>query len=580
MTSANSTSAVDVVTTEVIRNFFQSCAEDMNAVLIRSAYSPIIYEVRDCSVVLLDANGDMLGMNNGLPIFLGNLEFCVKYAIDALGKDSFRKGDAYVLNDCYIGGGHLNDVTVFTPIFWNDQLVGFGATRAHWMDIGAKDPGVSMDTRDIHQEGFRIGPTKVIEGYRLRADWLDMFKRNSRFPHMLVGDFNAQVAACRTGEERFAAALDRFGADTLWAARDAIFRQTAELERTAIRNLPDGVYTAEGMLDSDGAGTGPIPLRVKLIISGEDVTLDFDGAPPMVAGSINGSKTSTICAARYAYKCLVLPERGVDGGSFSTLTIKIPPGSILSAEEPAACQYYYSPLGLLHDLTITALAKALPDAAAAAHHGDSMNVAFAGVDPRSGSPYVSIDATAGGWGGFEGCDGADALLGSSLGAIKIHCTEIFEANYPIRVREYALRPESEGPGRFRGGFGVRRTYEFDADTSVFLWFERSVTPAWGLFDGEGAIGPVVDISGSRECHELKVNRLPVKAGDVMTLYTGGGGGWGDPFERDPIAVLEDVRDGLISPRRAAERYGVVLAAAGTAIDAAATEKRRVTRRRR
>jgi N-methylhydantoinase B len=211
----------DVVTTEIIRNFFQSCAEDMNAALIRSAYSPVIYESKDCSVALLDPDANVLGQSSGLPIFLGALEVPVKYTLERIGLAGFAPGDVYFTNDPYITGAHINDVTVFAPVFWQDTLVGFTVSRAHWMDLGAKDPGVTMNSIDVYQEGLRAAPTKLFEGYRPREEWLDLLKRNSRFPDTLVGDLNAQVTACHTGENRFRAALDRFGAEFYAAVRDA-----------------------------------------------------------------------------------------------------------------------------------------------------------------------------------------------------------------------------------------------------------------------------------------------------------------------------------------------------------------------
>jgi N-methylhydantoinase B len=571
------TTPADVVTTEIIRNFFQSCAEDMNAALVRSAYSPVIYESKDCSVALLDTNADVLGQSSGLPIFLGALEVGVKYTIEKIGIEAFRPGDVYFVNDPYITGAHINDVTVFAPIFWREELVGFTVSRAHWMDMGAKDPGVTMNSTDVYQEGLRAGPTKLFENYLPREEWLDLLTRNSRFPDTLVGDLNAQVTACTTGEKRFRDALERFGPETLWGARDLIFTQTAQLEREAISKMPDGTFRADGYLDNDGTGTEPFRVAVEITIAGDKMSVDLTGTSPMAQGSINCGVAETLCACRVAYKSLVLPDRGMDGGSFATLDVTIPPRTILSAEDPVACQYYYTPLGLLIDLMITALSDSLPEYAAAAHFGDPMNVCFTGKDPRHGdAPYFYIDATPGGWGAYETGDGEEALMSAVNGSIKLQPAEVFEAKYPIRVTEYALRQDSEGPGRNRGGFGVRRAFQVDADTSVYLWLERSVTPAWGLFGGEQAEGPRVDIAGSQERHDLKANRLPLAAGDTLVLHTGGGGGWGDPFEREPEKVLQDVIDGVVSRERAAERYGVVIDEQ-LKLDATATEERRRSR---
>jgi N-methylhydantoinase B len=551
--------SADVVTTEIMRNFFQSCAEDMNAALVRSAHSPVIYESKDCSVALLDANADVLGQSSGLPIFLGALEVPVKHTIKKIGMESFKPGDIYFTNDPYITGAHINDVTVFSPIFWDGAVAGFTVSRAHWMDMGAKDPGVTMNSIDVYQEGLRVGPTKLFDDYRPREDWMDLLTRNSRFPETLLGDLNAQVAACRTGEQRFREALERFGPERLWAARDRIFAQTEELERAAITAMPDGVYRAEGTLDNDGQGNGPLPVVVEITIAGDRMSVDLTGTAAMVEGSTNCGIPETHCATRVAYKSLVLPDRGMDGGSFRTLDVTIPPRTILSAEDPVACQYYYTPLGLLIDLMIKALSDSMPEHAAAAHFGDPMNVCFAGSDPRhGGSAYFYIDSTPGGWGAYEGGDGENGQMSTANGSIKIQPAEVFEAKYPIHVLEYAVRQDSEGAGRQRGGFGVTRTYELGADSSLYLWLERSVTPAWGLFGGESAIGPACDISGSQDRHDLKANRMQLKSGDTVVIKTGGGGGWGNPLERDPEAVAQDVRERSVSRERAQARYAVVL----------------------
>ena len=240
----------------------------MNATLIRSSYTPIIYEGKDCSVAILDENGDVLGQSLGLPLFLGNLEICVKLAAEMFGWEAFRPGDVFYMNDSYMTGTHLNDATIFGPIYWHDRLVGFSATRAHWLDVGAKDAGGPMDSREIYQEGMRWGPTRIYDRGEPREDIIDLLRRNGRFGYSLVGDMNAQVAACRTGEARFQAILDRFGYDTYIAARDEIYRQSEQLEREAVAALPDGTYRAEGFLDDDGLGHGPIPVKLRIDIDG------------------------------------------------------------------------------------------------------------------------------------------------------------------------------------------------------------------------------------------------------------------------------------------------------------------------
>ena len=390
---AEAAKQTDPVTTEIIRNLFISCAQDMNATMIRSAYTPIIYEGKDCSVALLDENGDVLGQSSGLPIFLGNLEVCVKLAIEEFGREIFEPGDVFYMNDPYMQGTHLNDATIFSPIFYDEELVGFSATRAHWLDVGAKDPGTPMDSTEIYQEGFRWGPTKIYFRYEQREDVVDLLRRNGRFGYSLVGDMNSQVSACFTGEERFKTIVDRFGMDAIRAARQEIFRQSAQLDREAVAALPDGTYEAEGCLDNDGVGDEPVWVRVRVDVSDDEMTIDLEGTSEAASGPVNCGEAQTISAARVAYKLLINPDRPVDGGTFPTLTVRVPKGSILAAEEPSPCGWYFTPLGLLIDLIVKALSPVMPEEVAGAHYGDSMVIYLAGVDPRTGAPFLALEPT-------------------------------------------------------------------------------------------------------------------------------------------------------------------------------------------
>src|SRR5688500_210874 len=267
------TVGIDPITTEIVRSAFNAAADEMNATLIRSAYTPIIYEMKDCSVALLDAEHRVLGQSAGLPIFLGNLEICTRLTEEAYGREAWRPGDVWVMNDSYMTGTHLNDMTVFGPIFHDDEPVGFAACRAHWLDVGAKDPGGPMDSTEIYQEGIRVPPVKVVEGGVERRDVVELLGRNSRFSYPAIGDLGAQIACVNTGANRLAAIIERHGIDTLLAARNEIFAQTERLEREAVAAIPDGVYTAEGCLDDDGIGTEPCWVRVRVEVSGEEMVV-------------------------------------------------------------------------------------------------------------------------------------------------------------------------------------------------------------------------------------------------------------------------------------------------------------------
>lgn len=548
---------VDPVTVEIIRNALTSAAEDMNATLIRSAYSMIIYEGGDCVVALLDKNHAVLGQSAGLPLFLGNIETCSKAVEEKYGRDVWQEDDVWILNDSYIGGTHLNDVTIFAPVFVDGSLVGFSATRAHWMDVGGKDVGASMDSTSIFQEGFRMGPVKLMSA-GVETDVVELIQTNTRFPYQTIGDMHAMVAALRMGAVRMQELVRKYGIDVIETARDEIFRQTEALELERVRDIPDGVYSAEGVLDNDGINLDvPIPIKLVVTVSGNQIEFDVTESADQTEGPVNCGVAQTISALRVGYKILVSPESNSNGGSFRPLTVNVREGSVLGAVAPAACQWYFSHLGMLIDMVSRALAPALPDRVAAASHGDSMIITSAGFDPRVGREWVSMEATLGGWGAWNGADGESALINNVNGSLQDFPIEMVETKWPFRIREYSIRPDSGGAGQWRGGNGVVREYEFLADGVFGLWFERSKTPAWGLFEGSGATGPevVINPGTEEEKRTLKLNAEPAKKGTVVRLSVGGGGGYGEASKRDPEAIRYDVENGFITAERAAADYG-------------------------
>lgn len=547
----------DPITTEIIRNACNAIAEDMNAALIRSAYTPVIYEGKDCAVALLDENGDVLGQSSGLPLFLGNLSLCVQIIAEDKGWEYYEDGDVVMLNDSYIAGTHLNDVTVLMPIFWQGKRVGFAASRAHWLDVGSKDAGTPTDAREIYQEGMRWAPTKVYRKGEPQEDILTFLHMNSRFGDALLGDLHAQIAAGKTGEMRFRSLLDRFGFETLKASCEDIFRQSEELERDEISKIKDGVYVAEGTLDNDGLSDDEVHVKLTVTVEGDKMTMDLDGSSDQTIGGVNCGFTQTVSAARVAFKLLINPERTVDGGTFKNLDVKAPEGSIFYAQEPAACSWYFSSLGLLIDLFVKALSEALPDKAAAAHYGDSMVVMISGKDSRKNDDlYLSVEASNGGWGAWSSGDGQDCLINNVNGSFRDYPIEVYETRYPINITKYQIRKDSGGAGQYRGGNGTLREYQILSDASLSLWWERSKTTAWGLKGGEAGAAPrvtVIDPDGN-ETQVLKINALALKAGSVLRTETGGGGGFGLAKNRSRIDIQSDLDNHYIS-KAGLKRFG-------------------------
>lgn len=548
------------ITVEIIRNGLISAAEEMNAMLIRSAFTPIIYEMKDCAVAILDRQHKVLGQSSGLPIFLGNLEICSEHTEQKFGKDVWREGDVWALNDTYVAGTHLNDVSVYIPIFFEGEHFGFAVSRAHWLDMGGKDPGQSFDSTDIFQEGLRLPPTRIGIGGEINRDVVDIIEANTRLPKGVIGDLNAQIAAANTGKRRIAELLQKYGIDVVDQAKKVIFDQTEAFEREAISAIADGEYIAEGFVDDDGLGYGPLKVKMKVTVAGSDIEIDVTDASDQTPGPINSGAAQTVSACRVGFKYLFASDKPVNGGSFRALSIKVRQGTFLACEPPAAANWYFSSLGLQIDLVARALADAIPDTVTAADYGDSNPVIMSGNDPRNDGLFIDFECHVGGWGAYRGQDGVSGLINKVNGGLKDIPIEVCETRYPLRIRDYSLRPDSGGAGQWRGGCGISKVYEvLSDDFAVGFWWERSVTPAWGLFGGQDGRQPSVKITSAAngEIQALKANGIKLKSGDLIRCQSGGGGGLGAPEKRDPEAIKSDIADGFVTPEGARRDYGFV-----------------------
>jgi len=552
-------SRVDPITVEVIRNALNAAADEMSVNLARSAYTPIIYEMKDYSVAIFNRRFELLGQSPGLPIFLGALEDAIKVTVNHYGEEFLRPGDVYLINDSYLAGSHLNDVSVFTPIYHEGELVGYAASKTHWMDIGAMEPSQTMAATEIYQEGYRLGPTCIVRKGRLNQELMDFLTLNSRLPRSIRGDFQAQMVACRTGERRLQEVYTRFGKQVVDRAVEAIFKQCERLDREVVSSLPDGTWVAEGCLDNDGHGHDPVPVKLTVTIAGSDLYVDLAGSAPQTSGCLNCGFAQTVSAARLAFKFLVNPDLPASGGTFRCLHVSAPRRSLFAAELPAACQYYGPHLMLMIDLFIRIMADLMPDKAIGAQCADAMNVIADGMDPDDGQ-WVVGESLAIGWGASMNQDGASAIVTYGGGDLKNYPIEAIESRYPVRVLGYGLMPDSGGPGRQRGGLAIFRDYEFlDDSTHLSLWLERSVTPPWGLFGGQAGSTPAIDLQrpGHEPMHLLKCSHVPTPAGSRLRAVTGGGGGYGPPAERPRAAVESDLVDGYVSASSAAEDYSYV-----------------------
>lgn len=559
--SATEPGPVDPITVEVIRNLFISAAEEMKINLARTAYNPVVFEMYDFAVGLFDRDANMIAQAPGLPVFLGTLGENVRVVTqDIGGVEKFRPGDLYLINDPYAIGTHLADVTAVSPVFFQGELAGFSAAKMHWLDIGGKDPGSWSNTSSIFQEGLRFRSIKLYDAGEPVEPVFQIIRYNVRLSHAAIGDLRAQIAATRTGERRFLYILEKYGRELVEAAVHQIFSHAEKLAMRAVQRIPDGTYEAAGFMDNDGLHLDQenLPMKVRVVIRGSDMEVDLSGSAPENKGPVNCGRAATVSAVRMAFKCVTTPWLPVNEGNFKNLKITIPQRTMFSAEYPApTCQWALHLITLI-DTILKALINAIPQDVPAGHYSDFGVFIIYGHDPRNGRDFIHTDSSSGGWGGRPHEDGESTLICLVDGDSKNIPVEIIEHQYPLRIERFALREGSGGAGKFRGGLGHFRDYRVLTDgIKVVIGVDRHKYKPWSAFGGrDGESNDVLLNPGPEQLSICKVSDLPVPKGSLISLQSGGGGGYGPPAKRDPRAVLSDVEEGYITHEQARSDYGV------------------------
>ena len=553
---------LDPITVEVVRAALNAAAERMRLTMIKTAYNHIISESLDFGCAIFDANVQMIAQGIGLPVFQGHLGFPIEATLADRGVEAFREGDVFIHNDPYAGNGnHLNDVAMTAPVFWDRRLTGFVSVKAHWSDVGGPVPSsMQVGSREFRQEGLRFQSVRLLERGQLNEEVMRMIRANIRTESGTLKDIQAMIAVCRAGETSFHEILAKYGRETVLEATTIYMDQSERRTRAALAAIPTGTYRAAGTFDNDGI-TLDTPVRVEMAIEVRDgaMTVDFTGSDAQVAGPFNCGDAITISACRLLIKCLTTPGDPVDEGCFRPLRVLVPRRSVLAAEEPAPTARYYVPINLLIELGLRALADAMPEAIPAGAYGDQMPTIAFGTHPQTGRLFIQGDLNAGGTGARPGWDGESAMIIFAGSTARNNPVEVVESRVPsMRVVRYGLRPDSGGAGKFRGGLGIERIYEFLAPAFITFSLERKATPPWGIRGGlDGAVNGVEITSpdGSLR-HVRKATQHPIAAGEIVRLLTGGGGGWGPPAERDREAVRRDVAEGYVSAEAARRDYGV------------------------
>jgi len=560
---ASGETEVDPVTAEIVRGALVSITDEMKANLMRTAYNLIIYEAQDFTVGLFDADGDTISIGLGLPMFVGGLSDAVKAKIEFYGLGAIEPGDILLTNDPDIMGSHLNHMILTLPIFVAGELVAFASSMAHWIDVGGV---LSATTTDIYSEGFQVPIVKVFKRGVQDDELIRLIAANVRFADLAMGDFRAQVAAIRTGEARMVALCERYGVAVVMASIRLIYDRSEELARLAVAAIPDGAYSAVSSMDDDGVQVGvPVPIKVTVVVAGDQMTIDLSEVSPQVPGYFNSGVTAGRSAAEVAFKCLTSPAwYPVNAGSFRPVRVELPPGRVISARKPAAMRWWMTYPMTVVDCVFRALADVLPGGCIAGHHADLGISTIYGTDAASRDFFLLFcGPQGGGWGALASKDGESAVVCINDGDTHNTPVEALEAKYPtLLVERYALRPDSGGPGRRRGGLGTEVAIRTTTAARLNSFIDRTTQPPWGLDGaGPGALNGICVLRGNGRTERFangKLDGVMLAAGEAYVSATGGGGGYGDPLERPAAEVLADVIDGYITPAAALESYGVAV----------------------
>lgn len=568
---------VDPITFAVVRNKLISIANGMQETGFRTGVTTFMYEIMDCSFAILDADAGVIAQSpKGILLFMGSLGPAVKNCLDIIGRDNIDPGDVIVSTVPDITGSHTSDAIMFSPIFFEDRLFGYGAAKAHWIDLGAKNT-YPADATNIFEEGLRIPPTKLYRKGKLQSDIWEIIKWNSRAPDLVWGDMQAQLAGCRFAGSHVKDLINKYGMDTVNAIIQEMYDYSERITRLAIEKIPDGRWTAEDYIDSNGIDPDkPILTKVTVVVEGSDMTIDLSGSEPEQPGPLNGLWVTTLSAARSAVKALTNPRLPANEGFNRPVKVIAPRGSIFNANPGVPSFLSGNVAQTILELVNRALYKVLPERIPACSGGDVIGNGFFGVDPETGQFWGTITPSIIGHGADSFSDGDNYLMFHAAGASQNIPTEILESSFPLFAEKVEFIPDSGGAGKQRGGLGSVLQIRL-LDPAVFYCFiEKATTPHWGFDGGKPGLRnyALVRSEDKGEFEILKTSGLPLREGDSVVVTAGGGGGYGDPMERDIEAVRMDVINGYVSVKHARRDYGVEIDPETLEVDVIETQRLR------
>ncbi len=562
----------DTITTEVIHHGLLAAAQEMARNLCRTAYNTIVYEIHDYGVGIHDPDGNVVADAPGIASFTGANDFGVKRVLEVLGRSSLVAGDIILLNYPYWSGAHTLDALVIAPIVEHERLIAFASCRVHLLDLKQRHAGYVLDSTDMAEEGLFFPGVKLYAAGRPRPDIFNLVRFNSRMPERTLGDLQAQVSACQTGERLVQAMARRYGARELVEAMREINDHGARLALAGLSRLPTGTWSAIDYVDSDGIATDElVKLEVTVTVQPDRMVVDWSRTDRPARGPINLPRGRTLAVTMLAFKALTTPDSPVTSGNFRPLEVLTTPGSLMEAVPPMPTFTQWTGL-LVPEVITKALAQGMASLIPACSGGDICDVMTLGPASWTGAPWLEAINDAVGFGGHAEGDGSDGITHVTQPGCRNNPIEVFETRAPVLIERYGYRVDSGGPGTHRGGVGVERTYHFLAPATAIVINYKTRTSPWGSAGGRpGRRNEVIVHPGTDHTRRVGASRNELLPGDRLTNLTGGGGGWGDPIGRDPALVAADVESGLVTVGRAAIDYGVVVDASTGLVDDAATQ---------
>jgi N-methylhydantoinase B len=565
----------DPIQFEVIRNALVEVTEEMSVSLQRTAFSTNVKTRLDYSCAFVDDQGRMVAQAFCQPAHLVTIGRIVPRAVAEYGAENLHPGDMLCVNDPHRQASHLNDIFLIAPFFHRGRLLGYLTNICHHVDVGGGAPASIGAFRETYQEGIILPVVKLVAKGEIEADLWKLILANVRAQREVAGDMRAQISANNMGLRRLAALYDRYGGERMTAIIGELLDYTEKRTRIELAKLPRGSWEAEGFLDDDGMSDRPVRLKARITIDDDGILFDFAGTDAQRWAPMNCNMTQTFTACVFVLKCLVDPDVPINEGFYKPIRVTAPEGSIVNARHPGAIVGGWEVSTRLCEVLFKALSQPLPDRVPAGTKGMICHVGFGGADPRSGEYYTFLETLGGGYGGRYRSDGPDAVQANIQNTQNAPVEET-ELNYPVRVARYSLIPDSEGPGRFRGGLGLCREYVFPGHEPIFTTLaDRAKFPPWGLFGGgDGKPARYLTLRGGQVRIIPSKGTAPVEQGECVRIETCGGGGYGPAWERDPALVLRDVREEKVSLQRAREVYGVAIDPRGWTIDAETTRRLR------